>query len=172
MELSKKQQKILEPFVDATVMCLETMAGLKAVPGKGSCDDVERFWLNDYIFVVDTHGEVEGRIVMHYFMESTLDIGNKIRAGMLGSDCEEATEVDEEILEALAEFSNTVVGRAMKKLESQQMLVSFKPPRYISDIEKADFLKFGVQDVLSMPVDVEGIGQFHVNYLIQDITEL
>lgn len=172
MELTNTQLKIMEPLVDATVMCLKSMAGLSARPGKGTRDVADSFWANDYVFVVDTYGEVDGRIVMHYFMESTLDIGNRIRSGLLGDDCDESIEVNEEIIEALAEFSNTVVGRAMKKLESQQMLVSFKPPKYIHDVSKSEFLKSGVEDVLTMPVDVEGIGQFHVNYLIQSITEL
>jgi len=172
MELTESQQRILKPFVDATVTCLKTMGGLTATPGRGSREEADAFWANDYVFVIDTQGEIEGHIVVHYRMENTLDIGNKIRAGILGDDCTDATEIDDEIIEALAEFSNTMVGRAMRHLESQHTLVSFSPPRFIDNAEKTEFLKKGVQDVLTIPLNIDGLGQFQVNYLIQCITEL
>ncbi len=165
MKLTPQQSEILLPFVDATIYCLEAMAGVHAVSGEGACESPGDFSVQDFVFVIDTKGDIEGRLIMQYHVDSSINIGNKILQGLLGEESGNSDSVDEDVIEALAEFSNTMMGRASEKLAKS---VSFSPPQYISDgNEKEALIRSGVREILSMPLEVEGLGRFHVNYLIQ-----
>ena len=137
MELNQVQEKILAPFVDRTVECLASMAGLKAVPGTSFEDDVDAFWMNDYAVVVETSGVIEGRVVMHIYLETALEIGKKVREFLLGEQPDNIDDVDEEVIDALSEFSNTVVGLATRQLAESDLCVVFDPPVFVSDLEEA-----------------------------------
>lgn len=167
MKLTQEQTQILWPFVDAAISCLDTMAGLRAVSGHGRLEEPGNFSVQDFVFVIDTSGEIKGRLIMQYHVDSSLNIGNKIRQGLLGEECGDSESVDEDIIEALSEFSNIMMGRAINKLNKS---VVFSTPRYVaSSEEKEALIRSGVQEILSVPLDVEGVGRFHVNYLIQTI---
>jgi CheY-specific phosphatase CheX len=168
MKLTREQTEIFWPFIDATISCLETMAGLRAVSGQGKSEEPGDFSVQDFVFVIDTTGDIEGRIIMQYQMDASLNIGNKIRQGMLGDEYGDSKSVDDDIIAALSEFSNTMIGRAIDKIDKS---VRFSPPRYVASVaEKEELIRSGIEEILSMPLDVEGVGRFHVNYLIQTIT--
>lgn len=171
MELNQVQEKILAPFVDRTVECLASMAGLKAVPGTSFEDDVDAFWMNDYAVVVETSGVIEGRVVMHIYLETALEIGKKVREFLLGEQPDNIDDVDEEVIDALSEFSNTVVGLATRQLAESDLCVVFDPPVFVSDLEEAADLFEGVKEVITVPIHVEGIGRFYLNYFLRNETE-
>lgn len=171
MELTLVQEQILEPFVNNSISCLNDMAGLKASAGNAFEDDVDCFWLNDYAIVVETSGVLQGRVVMHIYLEAALAIGKKVRENLLGEPCD-TLSIDEDVVEALSEYGNTVVGLATRELSHSELCIAFDPPCFVSDMEQMDELFQDVKEIITVPIHVEGIGRFYLNYLLCKETEL
>lgn len=169
MELNSLQHKILTPFVDETIKCLATMANLKATAGAGFPDELSKFRFKGYAVVAETSGLLEGVILMHHYIETALGIGNKVRANLLGAD-DAATEMNEDVGEALAEFGNTAIGLAMRHLAAENLGIKFKPPYFINRTDDMTSLLGGVQEIISIPIHVEGVGRFFFNYLLHTKT--
>lgn len=165
MELNSLQARILAPFIDNTIECLSSMAGLQALPDEGYLEDVDSFWVNDYAVVVETSGLIEGRILIHYYLETALEIGKKLYANMLGDETDSQL-IDENIMEALSEFSNTVVGLATRELKREDTLVIFDPPYFVANPEKMSSFTDGVKEILTVPIQIDGVGRVYFNYLI------
>lgn len=165
MELNSLQARILAPFIDNTIECLGSMANLRALPDEGYIDDIDSFWVNDYSVVIETSGLIEGRILIHYYLETALAIGRKIYANMLGEE-PDSQVVDDKVMEALSEFSNTVVGLATRELKRENTLVIFDPPSFVSNPEQMNTFTEGVTEILTVPIQVDGIGKVYFNYLI------
>lgn len=170
MELNDIQSKILTPFIEETIKCLGSMAGLKASAGAGFPDDIEKFRFKGHAVVAETFGLIEGKILMHHYIETALGIGNKVRAELLNED-EAATEMTEEVGEALAEFGNTAIGLAMRGLANSDLGIKFKPPFFVSSTEDMMNLMQGVEEIISIPIHVDGIGRFYFNYLLHNKTQ-
>ncbi len=169
MELNDIQQQILQPFVIETIKTLNTMAGLKAHAGDGFPDDIEKFKFKGYAVVAETSGNVEGKILMHHYVETALAIGNKVRCALLDDD-QESPEMNEEVGEALAEFSNTAIGLAMRQLADSDLGIKFKPPYFVSDIKDMTNLMADVQEIVSVPIHVDDVGRFYFNFLLHKKT--
>lgn len=169
MELNDIQQQILQPFVIETIKTLNTMAGLRAHAGDGFPDDIEKFRFKGYAVVAETSGNVEGKILMHHYIETALAIGNKVRCALLDDD-DEAAEMNEEVGEALAEFSNTAIGLAMRQLAESDLGIKFKPPYFVSDIKDMDAMMSNVKEIVSVPIHVEDVGRFYFNFLLHKPT--
>lgn len=165
MELNSLQARILAPFIDNAIACLESMAGLQSLPDEGYLEDADNFGVTDYAVVVETSGLIEGRILIHYYLETAMEIGKRLYANMLGEEVD-SVRVDEQIMEALSEFSNTVVGLATRELKRDETLVIFDPPYFISKSEKISSLTDGVKEILTVPIQVDGVGRVYFNYLI------
>ena len=169
MELNDIQLQILQPFVIETIKTLNTMAGLRAHAGDGFPDDIEKFRFKGYAVVAETSGNVEGKILMHHYIETALAIGNKVRCALLDDDVE-AAEMNEEVGEALAEFSNTAIGLAMRQLAESDLGIKFKPPYFVSDIKDMDAMMSNVKEIVSVPIHVEDVGRFYFNFLLHKPT--
>jgi len=165
MELTEIQQNILKPFVDKTIETLEQMAGLKATAGDGFIDDVDQFRFKGYAVVAETDGAIKGKILMHHYVETALEVGNKVRASLLDDDTK-YDELNEDMADALAEFGNTAIGLAMSDLLSSNLGITFKPPYFFNDTKQVDSLLDGVTEIISVPIHVEEIGRFYFNYLV------
>lgn len=169
MELNTIQSKILRPFVDQTIACLETMAGLKSHAGDGFPDELSKFRFKGYAVAAETFGLIEGKILMHHYIETALAIGNRVRANVLGEDTE-ATEMTEDVGEALAEFGNTAIGLAMRELTQANLGIKFKPPYFVNSTVDMQPLLTGVQEIISVPIHVDNVGRFYFNYLLHSKT--
>lgn len=169
MELNDVQQQILQPFVDETIKTLHSMAGLKAHAGQGFPDDISKFKFKGYAVVAETFGNVEGKILMHHYVDTALAIGNKVRCALLNDD-EKCAEMNEEVGEALAEFSNTAIGLAMRQLAASNLGIKFKPPYYLSGLANLDELMRGVKEIISIPIHVDEVGRFYFNFLLHKST--
>lgn len=167
MELSEIQSRILSPFVDETIKALDTMAGLKATAGAGFRDDPLKFKFKGHAVVAETSGAINGKILMHHYVETALAIGNKVREVALGEPSV-ATEIDEEIGEALAEFGNTAIGLATRSLTRAELGVKFRPPYLTSNMEDMITLLMYVDEILSIPIHIENVGRFYFNYLLHE----
>lgn len=165
MELDSLQAKILTPFIDNAIECLESMAGLKALPDEGKCGNADSFWPHDYAVVVETSGLIDGKILIHYYEDTALAVGKRVYAKLLGQESSSET-IDEDIIEALLEFSNTIVGLATRELRDKDTLVMFDPPYFLAMGEKMSKLSEGSKEVLSVPIHVEGVGKLYFDYII------
>lgn len=165
MELDSLQARILAPFIDNAIECLESMADLKALPDEGRFGDADSFWPHDYAVVVETSGLIEGKILIHYYLDTALAVGKRVYAKLLGQPSD-AEDIDENIIEALSEFSNTIVGLATRELKSKDTLVVFDPPYFVANGEKLAKMGEGASEILSVPIHIEGIGKLHFDYII------
>jgi CheY-specific phosphatase CheX len=172
MQLYRIHTKILTPFVNETINTLDAMTGLRAKAGQGFQEAPEDFYFRGFAVcvVAKTHGAIEGKIIMHHNTETALEIGNRVRANLLGLE-EFASEIDEEVSEALTEFSNTAIGLATRGMSEANLRITFDPPLFISLEEDSEFLTEGVEEILTIPIDVENVGQFYFSYLLHKRTE-
>ncbi len=99
----------INPFLEATLFVLKTMAFLEAVPGKpyiknggAACGDVSG--------IVGITGEVEGSLCITFSKECILFIIGK----MFG---EEKTEINDEVKDAVGELTNMVSGDSRRRLQ-------------------------------------------------------
>lgn len=169
MELTTIQHQILTPFVRETISTLRTMARLEAHAGDGFPDSLDKFRFKGYAVAADTFGVIEGKILMHHYVETALAIGNRVRANLLGID-EEAQTIDEEVGEALAEFGNTAIGLAMRELSASSLGIKFKPPHFISHTNDLGTLLNDVKEIISIPIHIDDVGRFYFNYLLHKKT--
>jgi chemotaxis protein CheX len=103
--------KVVNPFIEATLNVLETMASTKAEAGKPYLkeDQVAR---GDVSAILGLTGEAKGTISVSFSEKSILSIVSN----MFG---EEMKELNEEIEDAVGEITNMISGQARKKLEEQ-----------------------------------------------------
>jgi chemotaxis protein CheX len=101
--------KIINPFINATLNVLETMAFVKSEAGKPYLkkDNVAR---GDVSGVIGITGETNGTIYVTFDEPSIL----KIVSNMFG---EEMAEINNEITDAVGELTNMISGQARRELE-------------------------------------------------------
>ena len=101
--------KMINPFINATLNVLETMAFTKAEAGKPYLkkDDVAQ---GDVSGVIGFTGETNGTVAVTFDESCIL----KIVTNMFG---EEMTEINNEITDAVGEITNMISGQARKELE-------------------------------------------------------
>ena len=102
--------KLINPFINATVNVLETMAHAKSVPGKPYLkkDSVAK---GDVTGVIGVTGENNGTISVTFEEGSIL----KVVSNMFG---EEMTTLDNEVADAVGELTNMISGQARRELET------------------------------------------------------
>ena len=101
--------KLIEPFVDATMNVLETMAFIKVSPGEPYLkhDNVAK---GEVTGLIGLTGEVGGTLSVSFTEASILFVVSN----MFG---EEMKELNEEIKDAVGEITNIISGQARQKLE-------------------------------------------------------
>ena len=101
--------KLINPFINATLNVLQTMAFVTCKPGKPYLkkDDMAR---GDVTGVIGITGEANGSVSVTFDELSIL----KIVSNMFG---EEMTELNGEIADAVGELTNMISGQARKELE-------------------------------------------------------
>lgn len=170
MALSEIQQTILDPFVGETLEILGEMADMDGHTGDSFLDTAAQFRFHGYAICSETRGSLDGVILMHHYIETALALGNAIRKNILEEDLE-YEEVNELVADALAEWGNTVIGRAGRRLRCDQLGMDFEPPYFVYDMDTMSSLLTGIVDIITVPVHVEGIGRFYFNLLIRKISD-
>ena len=101
--------KIINPFINATLNVLETMAFVKSEAGKPFLkkDDIAK---GDVSGIIGITGETNGTIYVTFDESSIL----KIVSNMFG---EKMREINNEITDAVGELTNMISGQARKELE-------------------------------------------------------
>lgn len=171
MDLYNVHTKILMPFVNETIKGLADMADLKATAGQGMQETVDGYDFKGYAVcvVARTYGSIEGKVVMNHHIKSALTIGNRFLAKMLGEPSN-FDEINEEIGDALTEFSNTIIGLATRSLSNSGSTLQFSAPLFINGTDEIDYIMEGVQEILTIPIDVEGVGSISFSYLLHQKT--
>lgn len=171
MDLYRVHTKILMPFVDETIKALSDMTDLQATAGSGTQENINDYGFKGYgvCVVARTFGSIEGKVVMNHETKSALAIGNRFIGKMLGESCN-LDEINGQISEALTEFSNTVIGLATRSLSNSSSQLKFSAPLFINSTADIDFIMEGVEEILSIPIDIEGVGRFSFSYLLHQKT--
>lgn len=172
MELYHIHTKILTPFMNETVTALKTMASMEGKLGTASVEEVSNFSFKGFAVAVvaKTYGSIEGKILMHYTDDMALTVGKKILASMLGVE-PDIKEMDDDTSEAVTEFSNTIIGLATNALSQSDLKIKFTPPIFIHSQKDMEMLMEGVQQILTVPIEVPGVGDFSFSYLLHKRVE-
>jgi len=165
MLLNTLQWRVLKPFVDETVNALESRLGLKCGLDDGFQDKVEEFSFKGYAVVANTSGSVEGRILIHHYTETALAVGNLLLKKESPST-PEVTVMTDEISNALADFSYSILEPAVKNLEDSALKVKFTQAYFVADMGNIEPLLVDVNEIITVPIKVDGIGRFYLNYLL------
>ncbi|MDH5258183.1 MAG: hypothetical protein OEX07_09240 [Gammaproteobacteria bacterium] len=165
MLLNTLQWRVLKPFVDETVSALESKLGLKVETDDGFQDKVEDFSFNGYAVVANTSGSVEGRILIHHYTETALAVGNQLLKKQ-GKVSAASNEMNDEISNALADFSYSILEPAVKSLENGALKVRFSQAYFVADTANIETLLDGVNEIITVPIKVDGVGRFYLNYLL------
>ena len=172
MELYRIHTQILTPFMNETVSALKSMATMDGKLGTASVEEVDNFSFKGFAVAVvaKTYGSIEGKILMHYTDDMALKVGKKILGSMLGVE-PDINEIDEDTSEAVTEFSNTIIGLATNALSQSNMKIKFTPPIFIHSQKDMEMLMEGVQQILTVPIEVPGSGEFSFSYLLHKRVE-
>lgn len=171
MTVNATQKNILDPFTQETLHCLREMVGTESEPGDAFEDELESFRFKGYAVAADVKGKGQGSILIHFYPETALKIGNDLLKKMSGGDVEPKGEIDSDIEDALAEWGNTVIGLATRAIEtSYDPDVHFEPPYFVRNTQDMDHLLENVQEIITIPVHTEQAGRFFFNYLLHNKT--
>jgi len=172
MDLYRVHTKILVPFVNETIKALADMADLEATVGNGVQEDVDDYDCTGYAVcvVARTFGSIEGKVVMNHQIKSALTIGNRLLAKMFGEPYN-FHEINLEVGEALTEFSNTIIGLATRSLSTSDSRLEFSAPLPLDRSADIKFIMEGVQEILSIPIDIAGVGTISFSYLLHQKTQ-
>ena len=119
--------QLINPFINATLKVLETMAFVKAKAGKPFLkkDNTAR---GDVSGIIGFTGETSGTVSVSFNESCIL----KIVSSMFG---EEITEMNSEIADAVGEITNMISGQARKRLEELGRLQCLNVPSLVWIIE-------------------------------------
>ncbi len=103
--------KLINPFINATISVLETMAFIKSTAGKPYLkkDDIAK---GDVTGVIGMTGEANGTVSVTFDEPCIL----KVVSNMFG---EEMAELNSEVADAVGELTNMISGQARRQLEEQ-----------------------------------------------------
>lgn len=115
---------IINPIINATINVLDTMAFVKAKPGKPYLkkDDIAR---GDVTGVIGMTGAAHGTVSVTFEEESIL----KIVSNMFGESIE---SVDNEVADAVGELTNMISGQARMELEQKGKVFDAAIPSVIT----------------------------------------
>lgn len=115
--------RYINPFIEATMHVLDTLAHVQAQPGKPFIkkDKIAR---GDVTGVIGLTGKMRGTVSVSFTEPCIL----AIVSGMFG---EEMKEMNEEIRDAAGEISNMISGQARRKLEEDGLSLSAAIPTIV-----------------------------------------
>ncbi len=141
--------EFINPFLEATVSVLKTMASLEVVPGKpfikkesSACGDVSG--------IVGITGETEGSLCITFSRDCILQVVSK----WFG---EETKEINDEVKDAVGEITNMISGDSRRRLQEVGYTFQGAIPSVISGPgHEVKHITRG--PVLSIPFSLNGKG--------------
>ncbi len=142
-------QKVMQPFVDATLRVLETMAFIKPTVGDPAVWDTT-MPLGEVVGVVGLSNEdenIKGFLAIGFSEGSII----QIVSGMLG---EEYTSIVNEVKEAAGEIANMISGQSRQALSSMGIKLQASLPSVISGTDMT-MDGSGKRPLLTVPFSIE-----------------
>ena len=150
--------KLVNPFIDATLHVLETIASIRVRSGKPYLkkDQVAR---GDVTGVIGLTGEAQGTVSVSFSEKSIL----AIVSSMFG---EEMKELNEEIQDAVGEISNMISGQARQKLEELGRSLKAAIPTVIMG-KGHSIAHITNQPIIAIPFDTDN-GEFTIEVCLEE----
>lgn len=162
------RNSILLPLINETIAALKSMADLHGASDLlGYSDPLDVFVFKEFAVCISAKTSVgsSGKIIMNYDLNTAVTIGNRVRSKMLGT-VEQSSALNDDVMEALAEFSNTIVGLATRDMNNTKHKISFGTPLYLYNKQDCEFLLTDVNQIYTIPVDINKVGRFYCSYLL------
>lgn len=149
---------LVNPFIEATLHVLSSMAFTKASAGKPYLkkDTIAK---GDVTGIVGLIGEARGTISVSFTEECIL----AIVSNMFG---EEMKEINEEVKDAVGEILNIVSGQARQKLETKGKLLKGAIPTVISG-KNHTITHITKQPIVAVPFETDN-GGFTIEICIEE----
>lgn len=150
--------KLINPFIEATLHVLSSLAYTKATAGKPYLkkDQLAR---GDVSGIVGLSGEARGTISVSFSEESILSIVSK----MFG---EPVNEINDEVKDAVGEILNIVSGQARKKLESMGRSLKGAIPTVITG-KNHTICHITKHPIIAIPFETDN-GHFTIEVCIEE----
>jgi len=161
MSLSDLHNHILTPFIEHTIQHLASV-GYNATASEGFEQQVDNFSCKGYALVSNTTGVIEGRLLVHHYPETAAPLANKL----LNKSGDEGEALDDDAINALSEFCLEAIKPAIAQLEQSDLEIHFSPTYFIADTKQLGGILDGVKLMLTIPIEVQGLGRFYFNYLL------
>ncbi len=143
----------INPFLDSVVYVLQTMAQVKAIPGKPYINK-DRVAVGDITGVLNISGYTNGVISLTLTKDAVLTIVNNMLF-------ENFTEINDEIADAVGELTNVIAGQARAKLSELGMKFQAGTPKIIvGKGKKLDHIPSS--PILSIPFTLDSGGKLVV----------
>ena len=150
--------KLINPFIDATMYVLETLASTKATAGKpyvkknGAAQ-------GDISGVIGLSGEARGTISVSFSEKCIAGIVSK----MFG---EEITGVDDEVKDAVGEITNMISGQARQRLAQEGRILKGGVPTVVVG-KNHSITHITNRPVIAIPFESQ-YGGFSIEVCIED----
>jgi chemotaxis protein CheX len=144
------QSSHINPFLQSATMVLEQMCAIRPSRGELALKQLQ-FYKESVWLKISVTGNLQGDILFGFEQSVAL----KIVSGMMGGF--EVTELDEMGQSALSELGNMISGNASILLYNEGITIDISPPSIIRD---EDSQHLSTTKVLTIPLQLEGIGQF------------
>jgi len=158
----------LHPFINESIASLKSMTSLSGTSGDTFMDKVDDFRFKGYAVCSNITGCLDGVIMMHHYPETAVAIGNSVCQTMF-NETYDFTEINEELSNALAEWGNTIVGRATDLLSRNNLKFDFSSPYFVHDFNDMEKYLVGVKEIVTVPITVEGVGRYYFNLLVRGV---
>ncbi|MGY0602699.1 MAG: response regulator [Paraglaciecola chathamensis] len=159
---------ILYPFINESLASLKAMTNLTGSAGEAFMDNVQDFRFKGYAVCSEVTGNLDGVIMMHHYPETAVSIGNSVCQSMFG-EAYEHTEMTDDLRNALAEWGNTIVGRSTDLHRRYSLDYGFSSPYFVEDLSQMDQYLDGVQEVVTVPITIDGVGRYYFNLLVRSV---
>ena len=168
MSINTIYKVTLHPFINESIASLKSMTSLSGSSGDTFLDKVEDFRFKGYAVCSNITGCLDGVIMMHHYPETAVAIGNSVCQNMFG-ETYDYKEINEELSNALAEWGNTIVGRATDLLSRNNLKFDFSSPYFIHNFDEMEKYLEGVKEIVTVPITVEGVGRYYFNLLVRNV---
>lgn len=165
MLLDTPQWKVLNPFVDETITALHRELGFDVESEAPFEEQIQDFNFKGYAVVINTTGDVLGRILIHHYTETAQAIANRLQDQEIAAPADDKV-LDDKAVNILADFAHKIVASSVKALKASDVKVKVSPAYFIRDTQKIEGLMEGVQEIISVPLRIEKAGRFYINYLL------
>ncbi|MEM5498328.1 response regulator [Paraglaciecola mesophila] len=159
---------ILYPFINESLASLKAMTNLTGTAGEAFMDSVEDFRFKGYAVCSEVTGNLDGVIMMHHYPETAISIGNSVCQSMFDEKYDHQ-EMTDDLRNALAEWGNTIVGRSTDLHSRYSLEYGFSSPYFVEDLSQMDKYLEGVEQVVTVPISIEGVGRYYFNLLVRSV---